>query len=117
MPSPFFLSVIETINMIPSGKVATYGQVAALSGKPHAARGVSWILHSSSRRFKLPWHRVLNAKGKISFDRLSTNYLQQRKRLEREGVKFSFNDEIDLRKFQWKAKAKARKRKITNRKR
>lgn len=106
-PSPFALKVVALIKKIPKGKVATYGQIAALAGKPHAARGVSWILHSSSEKQALPWHRVLGSAGTISFPRLSSNYAKQKRLLKSEGVVFSALDEkIDLEKFQWSRRAR-----------
>jgi methylated-DNA-protein-cysteine methyltransferase related protein len=104
MLSEFAATVIKTIKAIPSGKVATYSQIAELSGKPHAARGVSWILHSCSTRYKLPWHRVLNAQGKISFEKNSFNYRRQKKRLENEGIVFR-GEILSLPKYQWKKKS------------
>jgi len=66
--SEFTKQVMEQIKAIPFGNVATYKQIAELAGKPQASRGVSWILHSCSTAYKLPWHRVLNSQGKISFE-------------------------------------------------
>ncbi|MGE0632554.1 MAG: MGMT family protein [Pseudobdellovibrionaceae bacterium] len=97
----FFIKVIKNIKKIPSGKVATYGQIAALSGKPHGAREVAWILHSCSTLHKLPWHRVLNSQGAISFPRLSSNYQKQRRACVHEGIEFSKNGKIDLKKYQY----------------
>lgn len=107
--SKFTEKVIKQILLIPSGKVATYKQIASLAGKPHGARGVSWILHSCSTTYKLPWHRVLNSKGTISFDKKSHNYREQKKRLEKEGVVFSETSQINLTKFQWKKKPAKKK--------
>jgi methylated-DNA-protein-cysteine methyltransferase-like protein len=106
--SEFTKTVIHQILKIPHGKVATYKQIAELTGKPQASRGVSWILHSCSRKYKLPWHRVLNSQGKISFDITSTNFRLQKKKLEAEGVSFSESGKLDLDKYQWKKKAKSR---------
>lgn len=103
-PTDFSLRVIATIKKIPRGRVATYGQVAALAGKPHGARGVAWLLHSSSRRHRLPWQRVVGARGRISFPADSKEYFLQRAHLEREGVKFLGNGNIDLGKFAWKTR-------------
>ncbi len=58
--------VLDIIKSIPKGKVMTYGQIAAYAGNPRGARQVSRILHGMSRKHKLPWHRVINAKGTIS---------------------------------------------------
>lgn len=91
----FTLAVIEVIRSIPRGKVLTYGQVAELAGNPRAARQVSRILHSCSSKYKLPWHRVINSSGKISFvEKYARN--QQKLLLEKEGVKFNKKGVIDL---------------------
>lgn len=91
----FTLAVIEVIRSIPRGKVLTYGQVAELAGNPRAARQVSRILHSCSAKYNLPWHRVINSSGKISFvEKYSHN--QQKLLLEKEGVKFNKKGVIDL---------------------
>lgn len=100
--SDFTKKVIEQIRKIPIGKVATYKQIAELSGKPHASRGVAWILHSCSTAYRLPWHRVLNSKGKISFEKGSYNFRKQQKSLEKEGVVFDTLGQLNLAKFQWK---------------
>lgn len=98
----FFERVITTIRKIPRGKVATYGQIAALAGKPRAARQVAWILHSSSDKHRLPWHRVINRNGKISLPKYG-GYEVQRALLVKEKIVFDENDRIDSAKFQWRA--------------
>lgn len=106
----FTKNVIANIRKVPPGKVATYAQIAELSGKPHAARAVSWILHSSSEAYGLPWQRILNSKGKISFPWGSRHYNRQKTLLKKEGVVFSSTDDIDMKHFQWKKKpARTRK--------
>jgi methylated-DNA-protein-cysteine methyltransferase related protein len=109
--SPFFQSVIQWILKIPTGKVATYKQIAMLSGKEHGSRGVAWILHSSSTKYKLPWHRVLNSKGRISFDRTTYNFKEQKRRLKSEGVDIDLDGQLKLEKFQWKKFPRKPKRK------
>jgi methylated-DNA-protein-cysteine methyltransferase-like protein len=74
----------DTIRRIPKGKVSTYGDVARAAGFPGCARQVVWALRGSARG--LPWHRVVGAKGKISLP--GENGLEQRFRLEAEGVVF-----------------------------
>ncbi len=74
--------------MIPSGKVATYGQVAALAGMPSHARFVGRTLANLPRGTGLPWHRVVNAGMRISLREGSAGHVTQRQRLEREGVEF-----------------------------
>ncbi len=64
--TPFTERAIHIIKQIPPGKVMTYGQVAALAGSPRGARQVVRILHSMSKKYNLPWHRVINSKGIIS---------------------------------------------------
>lgn len=96
----FSKTVIRLIKLIPRGKVATYGLIAKLAGKPHGSRGVGWLLHSSSRKYGLPWHRVLNSRGKISHPIDSVHYTRQQKALEREGVVFE-GGRVDLKKYLW----------------
>lgn len=100
--SAFTKKVLQNIAKIPKGKVATYKQIAALSGKPQGSRGVAWILHSCSTTYKLPWHRVLNSQGYISFDKNSHNFRQQKRKLESEGVSLSADGRLDLTQFKWK---------------
>jgi methylated-DNA-protein-cysteine methyltransferase-like protein len=61
----FTEKAISIIQSIPEGHVMTYGQIARSAGSPRAARQVVRILHSMSRKYRLPWHRVVNAKGEI----------------------------------------------------
>lgn len=95
----------KSIGRIPRGKVATYGQIAALAGSPRGARQVVWILHSSSDKDELPWHRVINAKGQIGLPR-GSGFELQKALLEQEGVIFDRTDTIDLKRFGWKPKSK-----------
>ncbi len=73
----------DTIRKIPKGKVSTYGDVASAAGFPGCARQVVWALQNARG---LPWHRVVGAGGKISLP--GENGLEQRLRLETEGVVF-----------------------------
>jgi methylated-DNA-protein-cysteine methyltransferase-like protein len=103
--SDFTLKVMKQIKLIPVGRVASYKQIAELAGKPQGSRGVAWILHSCSTTYKLPWHRVLNSKGQISFEKKSHNFRKQKKLLENEGVVLNESGQLNLTKFQWKKKA------------
>lgn len=105
--SDFFRKVVLLIKRIPSGKVATYGQIAALAGKEQGSRGVAWILHSCSTAYQLPWHRVINSQGKISFPSDTRNYRIQKKRLEQEGVEMNSSKKYNMEKYQWKKKARS----------
>lgn len=100
-PSEFSESVIKIIKKIPRGKIATYAQVAKLAGKPRAVRGVVWILHSSSNKHDLPWHRVINSKGRISFPEMSESWLRQKSLLEKEKIEFGEGGLVDLKRFAW----------------
>jgi methylated-DNA-protein-cysteine methyltransferase-like protein len=92
--------VIRLIRNIPSGTVATYGQIAKYAGNPRGARQVSYILHTLSGREKLPWHRVINSKGGISL-KPRHGYELQKQLLEEEGIVFDNEDRIDLKRFGW----------------
>jgi methylated-DNA-protein-cysteine methyltransferase-like protein len=88
-------SVWQVVQGIPRGHVLTYGEVARLAGMSRAARRVSQAMRRAPRGMTLPWHRVVNAQGKISFPEDSSGYLRQKNRLEQEGVVF-MNGKIDL---------------------
>ena len=94
----------DTIRRIPVGRVATYGQIATLAGNHRAARQVVRILHSSSAKDDLPWHRVINSKGTISLP-TGSGYEIQRRLLEAEGVAFDSKDRVDFERFLWKPQA------------
>lgn len=84
---------------IPSGKVLSYGQLAELSGNPRKARWAGQMLSKLPHNSSLPWHRVVNAKGHISFPQGSDAYEHQRSLLENEGIEFSIEGNIDLKRF------------------
>ncbi|MGV3466275.1 MAG: MGMT family protein [Heyndrickxia sp.] len=93
--SPFTAQVIDIIRAIPPGKVMTYGQIAGLAGSPRGARQVARILHSMSKKHKLPWHRVISSKGEIS---LKDD--EQKMALQMEGIEVT-NWSIHLSKYQY----------------
>jgi methylated-DNA-protein-cysteine methyltransferase-like protein len=90
----------QVVNSIPKGKVATYGQVAAIAGYPQHARLVGNVLKKLPKDTSLPWHRVINAQGKISFPVDSEAYKRQRSLLEQEGIKF-LNGKLSLKQYGW----------------
>jgi methylated-DNA-protein-cysteine methyltransferase related protein len=98
--TPFTREVKKAIRSIPRGRVATYGQIAALAGREHGARGVAWILHSSSEAAGLPWHRVIGAAGRISLPR-GRGFAEQKARLIAEGVAVGPGGRVDLRRCRW----------------
>jgi len=81
---------------IPAGKVITYGQLASLAGLPGAARLAGSVLCGLPETTELPWHRVINAQGKISLPVDSASYKKQMQRLKTEGVLIK-NGKISLR--------------------
>lgn len=109
----FSKAVMRLVKKIPRGRVASYGQIAALAGKPNGARGVGWILNSSAEAHKLPWQRVINSQGKISFPKKSDEFKLQRSLLMREGIKVSDEGAIDLGKYLWNKKPSKKKRDLS----
>ncbi len=95
----FTQRVIEIITSIPRGKVLSYGKVALLAGNPKGARQVARILHSSSQKYDLPWHRVVNSQGRISLP--EPHNKEQRILLEKEGVVINKNGAIDKELYFW----------------
>ncbi len=100
MTSSFSQRVKDIIKNIPTGKVATYGQIATYAGNSRASRQVAWILHSSSGKDNLPWHRVINSKGRISLPH-NGGYEMQKGLLEEEGILFDKNDKINFNRYLW----------------
>ena len=96
----FFDRVYAVVKRIPRGRVATYGQVAAVLEHPRAARTVGWALNGLPDRLarRVPWHRVINAEGRISN---TGNYAEQLLRLKQEGITFDKTGRCDLRKYLW----------------
>lgn len=102
MTEIFTTRVRDIIRSIPPGRVMTYGLVASRAGNRSGARQVARILHSSSDKYDLPWHRVINREGKISLPR-GNGYELQKELLEEEGVVFDGNARIDLEEYLWPA--------------
>ncbi|HLW59730.1 MAG TPA: MGMT family protein [bacterium] len=95
----FFLRVYALVRRIPRGRVTSYGAIARALGAPRGARTVGWALRTSGPG--VPWHRVVNAGGKISW-RPTGGPRRQRMLLEREGVRFDREGRIDLDAFGWR---------------
>lgn len=89
------------VRRIPRGRVATYGQVAELAGLPGHARQVGYALHALHGETALPWHRVVNAAGAVSLRSVPGFELEQRIRLEAEGVMFNARGRVSLAQHRW----------------
>ena len=94
----WYQNVWKVVSEIPSGHVLTYGEVARLSGNAGWARRVSQALRRAPRKMNLPWHRVINAQGKIAFPEDSSGWTRQKEMLEDEGVVF-MKGKINLERF------------------
>ena len=110
-PSGSYQRIYEVVRRIPKGRVSTYGEVARLAGLPGHARQVGYALHAlrdDPEAARVPWQRVVNARGEVSarsepgFERL------QRALLEAEGVLFDRRGRIDLGRFAWAPRAPKR---------
>jgi methylated-DNA-protein-cysteine methyltransferase-like protein len=97
----FYAAVYRLVAQIPSGQVATYGQIARWLGHPSAARAVGYALHALPSGSDIPWQRVINAAGRVS-SRCDRHYEAiQRALLEAEGVCFDPYGTVDLQRFGW----------------
>jgi methylated-DNA-protein-cysteine methyltransferase related protein len=92
--------ILEAVRRIPKGRVSTYGAVAELAGLPRRARLVGTVLRQTPSTRAIPWFRVINSSGRISFPLGSEAHARQRKKLEAEGVDF-VGGRVDLRRFGW----------------
>ena len=94
--------IYAVVRRIPEGQVATYGQVAALAGLRGHARQVGYAMHALPGHTKVPWHRVINAKGEVSVRSTPGSEGEQRYRLECEGISFDARARIDLEEVRWR---------------
>lgn len=91
--------IFLALAQVPSGRVVTYGGLAELAGLPRAARLVGQTLRKLPQDTRLPWHRVINAQGRISIP--EPGYQRQKKRLEAEGITL-VGGRVDLEQFLWR---------------
>lgn len=103
-PNPKHIKIWQTVQAIPAGKVACYGQIADLAGLPGRARLVGKALgavpNAGWQGQSVPWYRVINAQGKISFPPGSSHFIEQRSLLQDEQV-VVLGARIKLKQFQW----------------
>jgi methylated-DNA-protein-cysteine methyltransferase-like protein len=102
--------VYAAVQRIPRGRVATYGQIAALAGLGELARQVGYALYALPDHAAVPWHRVVNARGEISRRSAPGAEPEQRLRLELEGVIFDARGRISMAHYQWRTSRTARLR-------
>ena len=94
--------ILRAVRRIPFGRVATYGQVARIAGYPNQARLVGYALAALPPATRVPWHRVINARGEVSLrSRDPNDRVEQRLRLEREGVQFDARGRVSFERFGW----------------
>jgi methylated-DNA-protein-cysteine methyltransferase-like protein len=94
----------KVVSRIPKGRVATYGQIARLAGLGAQARLVGYAMHALPAGTRVPWQRVVNARGEISLP--GSGAERQRERLEREGVRFDARGRIDLDRYLWQPRTR-----------
>ena len=100
MVSLTYRRIWRTVRRIPRGQVATYGQVAREAGMDGQPRLVGYAMHALPPASSVPWHRVINAAGRISLP--GPWGRSQREKLESEGVVFSKAGRVALKTFQWR---------------
>ena len=101
METPLYQTIHRIISLIPSGKVATYGQIAEIVGGC-TARIVGYAASAIAQDSDIPWQRVINYKGGISQRRNVSGGSLQKKLLEAEGIVFNQYGRTDLKHYRWK---------------
>jgi methylated-DNA-protein-cysteine methyltransferase related protein len=110
-PHPTYGRIYAVVRRIPRGRVATYGQVAELADLPRQPRLVGYALHALPDSTTVPWHRVVNAQGRVSARADGPGAgVVQRLRLEREGVAFDAGGRLSLDRYRWEPRAPATSR-------
>ena len=94
--------IYVVVRRIPSGRVASYGQVAHLAGLGGHARLVGYALHALPAGSDVPWHRVLNARGEVSRRALPGDDELQQRLLEAEGIEFNANGRLSMDRYRWR---------------
>lgn len=97
----FFEEVYELVSQIPSGKVATYGQIAAQLGQSRNARVVGWAMKAAPEGLKLPCHRVVNKLGELAPSYAFGDKIVQSTILKSEGITFLSDGKINMKKHLW----------------
>ena len=90
--------IIGAIRAVPKGKVSCYRDIALAAGLPNGARQVVWVLHSLSKKHRLPWHRIIRADGTIAL-RAGEGGDLQAQLLRAEGVAVTKTGRVDMRRY------------------
>jgi len=98
----FRRAVLRLVRSIPAGRVATYGQIAAMAGFPKRPRQVGMILKGLPEGTDLPWHRVVNAQGRVPSEGRWWGAMVQIQRLREEGVEVDALGNLALAVYQWR---------------
>ena len=101
VPNTMYDNIYRAVMAIPKGRVATYGQIAAMAGNGNAARVVGNALHVNPAPGEIPCHRVVNAKGRLAPQFAFGGDEAQRRLLEAEGVEV-VDRHVNLERFQWR---------------
>lgn len=104
----FFENVYEAVQLIPRGKVATYGQIARMIGAPRSSRAVGYALHANPRPGVIPCHRVVNREGRLAPAFAFGGPEIQAQLLESEGVEVGEDFIVDLEKYLWQPSGQGR---------
>ena len=98
----FHEKVYAVVRQVPAGKVASYGDIATRFGSPKVARHVGWALAAlDAQHGDVPWHRIINSRGRISFKGQTIRAVLQRSLLEAEGIQFSKAGVVDMKRYRW----------------
>lgn len=96
----FHAAVFDLVRQVPAGRVTTYGDIAGFLGSRRVARHVGFALAALTDP-TVPWHRVINAQGRISFKGDTDRAIRQRALLTADGVEFDAQDRVDLKALRW----------------
>lgn len=100
--SDFTARVHDAVRSVPSGRVASYGAIAELAGRPGAARAVGAVLRALDDQ-DVPWWRVISARGELTIPRIHHGRLLQQQLLEEEDVEVSAAGRVDMGRYGWPA--------------
>jgi methylated-DNA-protein-cysteine methyltransferase-like protein len=107
-PRSSYERIYAVVRRVPRGKVATYGQIAEIAGLGGHARQVGYAMAAIPKSSAVPWHRVINAQGRVSMRSAGAgSTIIQQQLLEREGVAFDGGGRVSLTRFRWKPRGRA----------